>query len=40
MSAAEQMLIYLLLLAILMIVYMVFAQIMSMVYIKRHKDWY
>lgn len=27
-------------LAILMIVYMVFAQIMKIVYIKRHKDWY
>ena len=28
------------LLAILMVVYMIFAQIMKIIYIKRHKDWY
>ncbi|MBR3278777.1 MAG: magnesium-translocating P-type ATPase [Lachnospiraceae bacterium] len=31
---------YLLWLAILMVVYMIFAQIMKTIYIKRHKDWY
>jgi Mg2+-importing ATPase len=31
---------YMLWLAILMVVYMVFAQIMKVIYIKRHKDWY
>lgn len=31
---------YMLWLAILMLVYMVFAQIMKVIYIKRHKDWY
>ena len=31
---------YMLWLAILMVVYMVFAQIMKVLYIKRHKDWY
>ena len=31
---------YLLWLVILMAVYMVFAQIMKVIYIKRHKDWY
>ena len=31
---------YMLWLAILMVVYMIFAQIMKVIYIKRHKDWY
>ena len=31
---------YMLWLVILMVVYMVFAQIMKVIYIKRHKDWY
>lgn len=31
---------YILWLVILMVVYMVFAQIMKVIYIKRHKDWY
>lgn len=31
---------YMLWLAILMAVYMIFAQIMKVIYIKRHKDWY
>ena len=31
---------YMLWLAILMLVYMIFAQIMKVIYIKRHKDWY
>ena len=31
---------YMLWLAILMIVYMIFAQLMKVIYIKRHKDWY
>ena len=31
---------YVLWLVILMVVYMVFAQIMKVIYIKRHKDWY
>ena len=31
---------YMLWLLILMAVYMVFAQIMKVIYIKRHKDWY
>ena len=31
---------YMLWLALLMVVYMVFAQIMKVIYIKRHKDWY
>ena len=31
---------YMLWLAVLMVVYMIFAQIMKVIYIKRHKDWY
>ena len=31
---------YMIWLVILMIVYMIFAQIMKVIYIKRHKDWY
>ena len=33
-------LIYMAWLAALMVVYMIFAQIMKVIYIKRHKDWY
>ena len=31
---------YMLWLALLMVVYMIFAQIMKVIYIKKHKDWY